>query len=96
MSILNVVGAKVWGGGEQYVYDMCDELHRRRIPSFVLIDVSNHELQERFEQVAGVLTANLYSYKGFTSVLSIVKQMKRMVSQLFNVIQENIFYYAWP
>ena len=76
MSILNVVGAKVWGGGEQYVYDMCDELHRRRIPSFVLIDVSNHELQERFEQVAGVLTANLYSYKGFTSVLSIVKQMK--------------------
>ena len=76
MSILNVVGAKVWGGGEQYVYDMCDELHRRQISSFVLIDVSNHELQERFEQVAGVLTANLYSYKGFTSVLSIVKQMK--------------------
>ena len=76
MSILNVVGAKVWGGGEQYVYDMCDELHRRQIPSFVLIDVSNYELQERFEQVAGVLTANLYSYKGFTSVLSIVKQMK--------------------
>ena len=33
MSILNVVGAKVWGGGEQYVYDMCDELHRRQIPS---------------------------------------------------------------
>ena len=32
MSILNVVGAfKVWGGGEQYVYDMCDELHRRQI-----------------------------------------------------------------
>ena len=76
MSILNVVGAKVWGGGEQYVYDMCDELHRRQIPSFVLIDVSNYELQERFEQVAGVLTANLYSYKGFTSVLSIVKHMK--------------------
>ena len=76
MSILNVVGAKVWGGGEQYVYDMCDELHRRQIPSFVLIDVSNHELQERFEQVAEVLTANLYSYKGFTSLLSIVKHIR--------------------
>lgn len=37
MSILNVVGAKVWGGGEQYVYDMCDELHRRHIPSFVCL-----------------------------------------------------------
>ena len=38
-----------------------------RYPLFVLIDVSNHELQERFEQVAEVLTANLYSYKGFHS-----------------------------
>ena len=76
MSILNVVGAKVWGGGEQYVYDMCDELHRRHIPSFVLVDASNHELQERFEQVAEVLTGNLYSCKGFTSILSIARQIK--------------------
>ena len=45
MSILNVVGAKVWGGGEQYVYDMCDELHRRHIPSIVLLETSNQELQ---------------------------------------------------
>lgn len=26
MSILNIVGAKIWGGGEQYVYDMCEEI----------------------------------------------------------------------
>ena len=76
MSILNVVGAKVWGGGEQYVYDMCDELHRRHIPSFVLLDTSNHELQERFEQVADILTGNLYSCKGFTSILSIARKIK--------------------
>ena len=76
MSILNVVGAKVWGGGEQYVYDMCDELHRRHIPSFVLVDTSNHELQERFEQVAEVLTGNLYSCKGFISILSIARKIK--------------------
>lgn len=76
MSILNVVGAKVWGGGEQYVYDMCDELHRRHIPSFVLVDTSNHELQERFEQVADVLTGNLYSCKGFTSISSIARKIK--------------------
>lgn len=76
MSILNVVGAKVWGGGEQYVYDMCDELHRRQVPSFVLIDASNYELQERFKQVAEVLTGNLYSCKGFTSILSIARQIK--------------------
>lgn len=45
MSILNVVDAKVWGSGEQYVYDMCDELHRRQILSFVFVDASNQELQ---------------------------------------------------
>ena len=65
MSILNVVGAKVWGGGEQYVYDMCDELHRRQIPSFVLVDETNQELQDRFTSVAEIITANLYSCKGF-------------------------------
>ena len=84
MSILNVVGAKVWGGGEQYVYDMCDELHRRHIPSFVLVDTSNHELQERFEKVAEVLTGNLYSFKGFTSILTIARQIKE---QNITVIQ---------
>ena len=24
MSIINIVGAKIWGGGEQYVYDICN------------------------------------------------------------------------
>jgi len=84
MSILNVVGAKVWGGGEQYVYDMCDELHRRHIPCFVLVDTSNHELQERFEKVAEVLIGNLYSCKGFTSILTIARQIKE---QNITVIQ---------
>lgn len=77
MSILNVVGAKVWGGGEQYVYDMCDELQRRQISSFVLVDKTNQELQQRFISVANVITANLYSCKGFVSLLFIVKQMKQ-------------------
>lgn len=77
MSILNVVGAKVWGGGEQYVYDMCDELHRRQISFFVLVDETNQELQNRFASVADVVTANLYSCKGFFSIGSIVKEMKK-------------------
>ena len=29
MSIINVVGAKIWGGGEQYVYDICKQLQQR-------------------------------------------------------------------
>ena len=30
MSIINVVGAKIWGGGEQYVYDICKQLQQRQ------------------------------------------------------------------
>ncbi|WP_273420134.1 glycosyltransferase family 4 protein [Veillonella caviae] len=77
MTMLHVVGAKIWGGGEQYVYDMCDELQRRQISSFVLIDRSNIEFCERFNLVSNVVTANLYSVKGFSSIISIVDCIKK-------------------
>ena len=95
MSILNVVGAKVWGGGEQYVYDMCDELHRRQIPSFVLVDETNQELQDRFTSVAEIITANLYSCKGFLSIGSIVKQMNQYGIDVIQCHSVNISFYAW-
>ncbi len=60
MSILNIVGAKIWGGGEQYVYDMCEELASRNIPNYVLIDETNTSLQDRFSAVASVITGGLY------------------------------------
>ena len=44
MSILNVVGAKIWGGGEQYVYDMSEELQRQGVAPFVLTDIWKPEL----------------------------------------------------
>ena len=77
VTVLNIVGAKVWGGGEQYVYDMCDEFHRRKIESFVLIDESNQEFKERFQPIAGVITGNLYSVKGFRSIQAIAREMNR-------------------
>ena len=39
--ILHVVMAKVWGGGEQYVYDVSKEMQRQGHSVFVLVDESN-------------------------------------------------------
>jgi len=76
MSILNVVGAKVWGGGEQYVYDICQQLQQRHRSSYILVDQSNLDMQSRYAQVGYVMTANLYTFKGFLSLNTVVKQVK--------------------
>lgn len=76
MSILHIVGAKVWGGGEQYVYDMCDELHRRGVDVYTLIDKRNISFYERFNTVSKVLVSNLYALQGLTSLYSVAKKIK--------------------
>lgn len=76
MSILNVVGAKIWGGGEQYVYDICQQFKQRDRKAYVLVDTSNEDMQSRYEQVAYVMTANLYRLKGFLTINTVVKQVK--------------------
>lgn len=69
--ILHVVMAKVWGGGEQYVYDVCQEMRRQGHVTFVLVDESNFLLKQRYTEVATVITANLYCAAGLLSVSSI-------------------------
>ena len=76
MSIINIVGAKIWGGGEQYVYDICKQLQQRHRAAYTLVDQSNEEMQSRYAQVGHVMTANLYTLKGFLSVNAVAKQMK--------------------
>ena len=76
MSIINIVGAKIWGGGEQYVYDICKQLQQRHRAAYILVDQSNEEMQSRYAQVGHVMTANLYTLKGFLSVNAVAKQMK--------------------
>lgn len=51
MSIINVVGAKIWGGGEQYVYDICKQLQQRHRTAYILVDQSNEDMQSRYAQV---------------------------------------------
>lgn len=76
MSILNVVGAKVWGGGEQYVYDICQQLQQRHRTSHILVDQSNVDIQARYAQVGHVMTGNLYTLKGFLSINAVAKEAK--------------------
>ena len=66
------------------MYMICATNYIDDIYLFVLVDTSNHELQERFEKVAEVLIGNLYSCKGFTSILTIARQIKE---QNITVIQ---------
>lgn len=65
IKILNLVCAEVWGGGEQYVYDICAELKRRGMTGYVAVDESNKEMQQRYREVSPVLCADLYHMHGF-------------------------------
>lgn len=76
MSILHIVGAKVWGGGEQYVFDMCDELHRRDVDVSTLIDKRNRSFYDRFITVSKTLVSNLYALQGLPSLYSVAKKIK--------------------
>lgn len=76
MSILHIVGAKVWGGGEQYVYDMCDELQHRGLQVYTLVDVKNGVFKERLQTVSKVLQVNLYRLQGLFSIQAIARHIK--------------------
>jgi len=52
MGIIHIAGASVWGGGEQYVYDINAEMQRRGKDVYVLVDESNTVLCSRFAETA--------------------------------------------
>lgn len=70
-SVMHIVIAKTWGGGEQYVYDICAEMKNQGIISYVVVDEKNFQFQKKYKEVANVLTANLYFAAGLLSVCTI-------------------------
>lgn len=74
--IVNIVCADVWGGGEQYVYDICAELKKRGLISYVAVDQTNKEFQQRYEEVAFVLCADLYHLHGFPGICHLAKEIR--------------------
>ncbi len=82
--ILNIVIAKVWGGGEQYVYDTAKTMHKMGIKVYIAIDKRNTAMQERFSEVAEVITFNLYSMAGIFALNGLSKFIKKNRINIIN------------
>lgn len=74
--VLHVVVAKIWGGGEQYVYDICKEMQRQGHTIFIAVDKTNCMFQQRYAEVATVLPVNLY----FVAGLFAVNELKNIIA----------------
>ena len=83
-SIMHMVIAKTWGGGEQYVYDVCAEMKNQGITSYVVVDEKNFQFQKKYKEVANVLTANLYFAAGLLSVRKIAGWIEKYNIKILN------------
>lgn len=54
MNLLHIVYAKVWGGGEQYVYTLCKEEKARGHRNIVVLDKKQKKMMAKFQEVATV------------------------------------------
>lgn len=67
--ILNIMESSVWGGMEQYVYDMSEELERQGISPFVLTDIWKPEFISKYSEVATVFSFKIRKIKVFTQFI---------------------------
>ena len=77
MRILNIVIAKIWGGGEQYVYDTAKAMKKHNVDVYIAVDISNVQMQKKFSEVATVITFNLYGMAGMKAIFP----MKRFIEE---------------
>lgn len=82
--VLNVVIAKVWGGGEQYVYDTAKAMSRLGVKVYIAVDRSNTDMQQRFSEAAEVVTFNLYAAAGIFAVNDIAAFIKKHHVNIIN------------
>ena len=54
--MLNIMESSVWGGMEQYVYDMSEELQKQGIAPFVLTDIWKPDFISKYSEVATVFS----------------------------------------
>lgn len=84
LSVMHVVIAKTWGGGEQYVYDVCEEMKHQGINPYVVVDKRNKFLQQKYQKVATVLVTNLYTAAGLFGVADIVNFIRTYKLEVVN------------
>lgn len=82
MNVLNIVAAKVWGGGEQYVYDICTEMQSRfdaSLNNYILVNKLSYDVYRKFSQSFNVIRVNLYQMNGMLclkDILNIIDKYK--------------------
>ncbi len=84
IKILNIVVAKVWGGGEQYVYDTSKALAERKHKVYIAVDQSNTVLQKRFAEAGEIFTCDLYSLGGLKSIWKLSNFVKKQKIDIVN------------
>lgn len=82
--VLNIVIAKVWGGGEQYVYDTAKAMKKLGVKVYIAVDKTNTAMQQRFAEAAEVVTFNLYSAAGLLAVNSLADFIKKQHVDIIN------------
>lgn len=75
--ILNIIESSVWGGMEQYVYDMSEELKRQEIVPFILTDGWKIDFVERYKEVATVFTCTIRKSKWVFSLNKIATFIRK-------------------
>lgn len=76
-NILHIVIAKTWGGGEQYVYDICSEMKKQGRECFVAVDKRNSYFIDKYKEVSKVFPVNLYTFGGLWGIKKFVRMINR-------------------
>lgn len=71
--VLNLVAAKIWGGGEQYVYDTAKALGQTGCRMFTAVDAGNREMAARFAEISTVYAVPLRRLNGLPSVFALAR-----------------------
>ncbi len=74
---MHIVAAKVWGGGEQYVYDLSREQKAAGHTVLVVVDSSAKEIAERFSNAAEIENASVRSPLGIAALNKLVSLVKK-------------------
>lgn len=75
MNILTIISANVWGGGEQYVYDISSALNANS-KQFFLIDYKNSIMKKKFANVGVIKLVNFKKVKGLLCLNEVTKYIK--------------------
>ena len=84
MVIAHIVGAKIWGGGEQYVYDVSLELSKRGHQVYVFVGKEQEGFQKKYSEVATVICVDLHGLLGLGAYGALCRYLKKYKVDILN------------